>query len=45
VAPRRWRMERNRGPTASSTGSWSIPYCYFGKRICQIARSGAMVSA
>src|SRR6266705_1261254 len=25
VAPRRWRMERSRGPTASSTGSWSIP--------------------
>src|SRR6266571_6239421 len=24
VAPRRWRMERSRGPTASSTGSWSI---------------------
>src|SRR6266487_5522874 len=24
VAPRRWRMERSLGPTASSTGSWSI---------------------
>src|SRR4029077_18159136 len=24
VAPRRWRMVRSRGPTASSTGSWSI---------------------
>src|SRR5438270_4559670 len=24
VAPRRWRMERSRGPTVSSTGSWSI---------------------
>src|SRR5882672_4924143 len=24
VAPRRWRIERSRGPTTSSTGSWSI---------------------
>src|SRR6266699_1949294 len=24
VSPRRWRIERSRGPTASSTGSWSI---------------------
>src|SRR5689334_18401075 len=24
VAPRRWRIERSRGPTASSTGSWFI---------------------
>src|SRR6266567_343534 len=25
VVPCRWRIERNRGPTASSTGSWSTP--------------------
>src|SRR6516225_6989794 len=25
VVPRRWRRQRSRGPTASSTGSWSIP--------------------
>src|SRR6185437_11078795 len=25
VAPRCWRIERSRGPTASSTGSWFIP--------------------
>ena len=45
VVPRRCRRDRSRGPTASSTGSWSIPYCYFSKRICQITARGAMVGA
>jgi len=40
VVPRRWRRDRSRGPTALSTGSWSIPYCYFGKGICQIRIPG-----
>src|SRR5258705_8318701 len=29
VAPRRWRIERSRGPTASSAGSWSMVLLLF----------------